>query len=275
MSEPVFMFDGEDPQMKRAYEAAQRSFKLFWREVSWERRRIVPGLDMAMIKLPFTDGPRSDGNAEFEHMWCDEVDFDGEILTGILINAPNWLTSVKEGDPVRAPFCHLADWMLTADGVAYGGYTVNLMRAGMGAKERTAHDEAWGLDFGDPDQIRTVIVRGKTKKRGFLARLFGAKSREDAVTASTGEFQDHPMCVNMLGEIESQLQQDPSIASSTDEHGWSLLHREALAGNLGVVRLLLEYGADANARTPAGRSAAELARSIGWEAIAAYLSDRD
>src|ERR687891_2755598 len=54
MSEPVFMFDGEDPEMREACEAAQRSFKYFWRELSWEQRRIVPGLDMAMVKLPFT-----------------------------------------------------------------------------------------------------------------------------------------------------------------------------------------------------------------------------
>src|SRR5688572_26075672 len=69
MSEPVFNFDDRDPAMQLAYDAAQRTFKYFWRELSWERRRIVPGLDMAMVKLPFTDGPRTDGNAEYEHMW--------------------------------------------------------------------------------------------------------------------------------------------------------------------------------------------------------------
>jgi uncharacterized protein YegJ (DUF2314 family) len=54
MSEPVFMFDAKDPEMQQAYEAAQASFRYFWRELSWERRRIVPGLDMTMVKLPFT-----------------------------------------------------------------------------------------------------------------------------------------------------------------------------------------------------------------------------
>jgi len=41
------MFDGDDPAMQQAYEAAQQSFKYFWRELSWEQRRIVPGVDMA------------------------------------------------------------------------------------------------------------------------------------------------------------------------------------------------------------------------------------
>ena len=93
MSEPVFMFDDADPAMRQAYEAAQRSFKYFWRELSWEQRRIVPGLDMTMVKLPFTDGPRTDDNPDYEHMWIGELDFDGETIAGQLLNSPNWLTS--------------------------------------------------------------------------------------------------------------------------------------------------------------------------------------
>lgn len=68
MSNPVFFFDNADPEMQQVYRAAQASFRYFWRELSWERRRIVPALDMALVKLPFTDGPRTDGNPEFEQM---------------------------------------------------------------------------------------------------------------------------------------------------------------------------------------------------------------
>jgi uncharacterized protein YegJ (DUF2314 family) len=122
MSEPVFMFDESDPEMQRAYQAARASFRHFWRELSWERRRIVPGLDMTMVKLPFTDGPRTDGNSEFEHMWIGDIGFDGDSISGNLLNAPNWLTSVRQGDEVSAPVSHLTDWMMTADGHAYGGF---------------------------------------------------------------------------------------------------------------------------------------------------------
>ena len=273
MTEPVFLFDGEDPRMKHAYESAQQSFKFFRREISWESRRIVPALDMAMIKLPFTDGPRSDENPEFEHMWCGEVDFDGEFLTGRLINAPNWLNSVREGDSVRSPLSHLSDWMMAVDGVAYGGYTVNLMRSEMGSRERKAHDQAWGLDFGDPNEIRVEIGSGKKKSKGILSRLLGAKAEEDPETDSGDGFRDHPMCVNMLEKIESQLREDPALAASDDERGWTLLHTEAIAGNFGIVRLLLRYGAKIDARTPAGKSAEDLARSVGWDEIASYLGN--
>jgi len=267
------MFDGDDPRMEQAYKAAQQSFKYFWRELSWERRRIVPGLDMAMIKLPFTDGPRTDGNPEFEFMWCDEIDFDGQELTGVLLNSPNGLTSVKVGDSVQVPLSHLADWMMTVDGVAYGGHTVNLMRSQMDIRERKSHDAAWGLDFGDPNHIRVEIVHEKPKEsKGFFAKLFGSKSASSAPVSPPVGFQDHPMCTNMLGKIEEQLQADPSVVSQTFDSGWTLLQMEALAGNFGAVRLLVRYGADVNAKTPDGRDAATLARNIGWNEIAAFLT---
>ena len=251
MSEPVFLSNGDDA-MQEASTAARRTFKFFWRELSWERRRIIPALDGAMIKLPFTDGPRTDGNAEYEVMWLNDVDFDGTMLTGTLVNAPNWLTFVKQGDVITSDFSYLADWIMMSRRRAYGGYTVNLMRSRMNANERAAHDQTWGLDFGDPSQIRVEINRGKT--------------------ASPGDFADHPMCANMLPKIEAQLQAKPSIATTPNERGWTLLQSESLAGNFGVVKLLVRYGADVAAQTPDGKDAATLAQGIGWPEIAAYLT---
>jgi len=268
MSEPFFIFNRTDPAMVHASEEAQRTFRYFWRELHWERRRIVPGLDMAMVKLPFTDGPRTDGRPDYEHMWVDDLDFDGETLSGVLINQPNWLTSVKQGDFIQMPFSHLGDWMMSVGGRAYGGFTVNLMRAGMDSQERKEHDEAWGLDFGDPANVQVELSPPEKPKGGLLAGLFSRGSKESTVT---GTFHDHPMCVNSLEKIGGQLRNDPSLASSVDEGGWSLLHREALGGNWGVVKLLVKHGADVAAKTESGRTAAELARGIGWPEIADYL----
>jgi ankyrin repeat protein len=61
------------------------------------------------------------------------------------------------------------------------------------------------------------------------------------------------------------------MAQRVDEAGFTMLHREALAGNLGLVKFLVAYGADVGARTPSGRTASELARGIGWPEIADYL----
>ena len=251
MSEPVFRYK-EDEAMVEAAITAQRTFKYFWRELSWERRRIVPALDMAAIKLPFTDGPRSDGNPESEMMWCGDVDFDGITLTGTLLNSPNWLTSVKQGYSVSSHFSYLNDWMMSSRGKAYGGHTVNLMRSRMSAGQRAAHDKAWGLDFGDPSETRIELK---------------------PTSGVLGAFSDHPMCVNMVPKYDEQIQSDPGIATAIDEGGWTMLQRESLAGNFGVVKLLVRHGANIAAKTPDGRDAAALAQGIGWDEIASYLSN--
>lgn len=273
MTEPVFIFDESDAAMQLAYDKARRSFKYFWRELSWERRRIVPGLDMAMVKLPFTDGPRTDGNAEFEQMWIGDVNFDGKTLSGALLNSPNWLTSVKEGDVVRAPFSELRDWLMTVDGKAYGAFSVNQMRAAMNGKERKAHDNAWGLDFGDPASARLEISRTGHSKGGLLSRLFGRRAENPNPPE---EFRDHPMCLNMLETYDTQLQVDPSIARDImdEETGFTLLHAEALAGNMGLVKLAVAHGAEVGKKTRSGRTASELARDIGWPEIADFLDEQ-
>src|SRR5262245_60992459 len=94
----VFMFDNSNPEMQAAYLRARASFRYFWREVAWERRRIVPALDMECVKAPFSDGEhgkRVEGRPEVEHMWMSEIDFDGRVVSGVLLNSPNWLQTVK------------------------------------------------------------------------------------------------------------------------------------------------------------------------------------
>ncbi len=88
-SKNVFMFDAGDPAMIEAHKRAQETFKYFWRELSWEFRRIVPGLDLACVKIAFTDGDTQREGPSHEHMWVSDVLFDGKNITGTLINSPN------------------------------------------------------------------------------------------------------------------------------------------------------------------------------------------
>ena len=74
-SSPISVADERDPEMQRAYEQARATFRYFWREVAWERRRIVPALDLAFVKAPFTE-PQS---SEAEYMWLGEVDFRRQL----------------------------------------------------------------------------------------------------------------------------------------------------------------------------------------------------
>jgi uncharacterized protein YegJ (DUF2314 family) len=263
-SSRVFLFDNSDPEMQRAYEKARATFRYFWREAAWERRRIIPALGLAAVKAPFSDGKRggpATDTPEVEHMWLSEVDFDGRDVSGVLLNSPNWLKTIKQGDPVRLPLGHISDWMYAISGEVFGAYTVNLLRSRMGRREREEHDRAWGLNFGDPANVR--VAPEPDKGGGFLKGWFGKRQTDPG---------EHPMSVNMATSLKDQLAKDPSLVSSTDDRGWTLLHQEALAGSAPTVKVLLAAGADRNAVTNHGMTPLQLAQSLGWERVAALLA---
>jgi uncharacterized protein YegJ (DUF2314 family) len=263
VTEQVFLSPTEDPDMARASADARATFKFFWRELFWERHRIVRGHDLTAVMLPFSDPQPASGGQDpaEERMWVDEVDFDGRDLSGTLVNSPNWLTSVEQGDRVSAPLSRLGDWLFSIHGVAYGAFTVNLLRARMDRAERQQHDEAWGLDFGDPHQVRIIYDKQ-------------APSPEPPVDPREHPFADHPMCTNMVEKAREALAAQPGAVTERDERGWTLLHQHALAGDLAIVRLLLDLGADPAARTGDGRTAADLAASLQWEPITQLLTAR-
>jgi uncharacterized protein YegJ (DUF2314 family) len=269
-SSPVFLFDNSDPQMQEAYRKARATFRYFWREMAWERRRIVPALDLACVKAPFSDpGPAEPqrDHPDVEHMWLGDVDFDGRLVRGVHLNSPNWLKSVKAGDPAEVPLGEISDWMYAIGGEVYGAYTVHLMRSRMGSRERQDHDAAWGLHFGDPGKVR--VAPAPEKRGGWLRSWFGRKSEGEAAIPA-----EHPMSEAMVASLEERLAEDPSMLHEKDERGWTLLHHQALAGSAATVRVLLERGANPNARTDHGMTPLQLAQSLGWDIVVALLAGK-
>ena len=244
---PIYFVSSDEDYMQRAFEQARESFKYFWRELYWERRRIAPMLDYAMVKICFLDV--INGEEVGEHMWVNDVEFDGETIYGTLVNEPDSVQNVKVGDQISAKFTDMSDWLFAIDGRAYGGFSVQAMRSRMQKDELAEHDAAWGLDFGDYNDI-LVVFEQKEHPENLI---------------------EHPMSKNMRGQVEQYIKTHPSMVSDTDELGFTQLHHEALAGNLTIVNLLLENGANKNARTKSGKTAAELAKQIGWSEIAKVL----
>lgn len=256
MSEPtIFSIDGGNPEMRAANANARATFKYLWRELSWEYRRIVRGLGMAAVKMPFAV-PAAEGAPPSEHMWINELEFDGETITGVLLNQPQWVDTLKPGDKVSVPLSEIDDWMYTLGGHVYGGYTIDVLRQGMSKKERQHHDQAWGLDFGDPGQV-AIVPTPAEKPKGLIAGLFAKKTA--SVSAIHPERLEHPMSENMGSTFREGLQENPSLATAVHD-GWSMLQREALGGNYAPAAILLEFGADPHAVNANGHSALDLAR---------------
>ena len=241
---PIYFASNEEDYMQRAFEQARESFRYFWRELYWERHRVVRGLDFAMVKICFLDVV--DGEEVGEHMWINDVDFDGETISGTLVNEPDAVQNVKNGDRVNAKIDEMSDWMFAVGGRAYGGFSVQAMRSRMQKAELKEHDKAWGLDFGDFNDILVVY-----EQKEYPENLI-----------------EHPMSKNTY----EQVKENQSILTDADEEGFTLLHHEALAGNLALINTLLANGADKNARTKSGKTAADLAELLGWEHIVKALA---
>ncbi|WP_312934317.1 DUF2314 domain-containing protein [Pseudomonas sp.] len=266
--QPVYSANDHSAAFQTAIANAQATFKFFWRELSWEMRRIVPALEIAAVKMSFpveSDDPRA---PTIENMWLNDIDFDGANITGVLLNEPEWATGYKVSEYVTLPVSLLNDWMYVSQGTVCGGFTIDLMRSDMDAAERDEHDQAWGMEFGEPGVIE-LVPEGPDQPAQRLTR--GLDTAQDRLTLQALDAGDHPMALNMEQKVEEGLRQHPGMVSDTDQAGWLLLHREALAGNFPVVRALLRHGADASALTADGQTPAQLADTAGWERVARLL----
>lgn len=245
----TFFAEEGNPLMDTAFKKAQDSFGYFWRELSWEYRRIIPALDLACIKIAFSQ--EIDGEEITEHMWINEIDFDGENIYGILINTPNELTNVENGDEVTIPLSQISDWLFATQNKTYGGFTIQAMRSELSDEERADHDAAWGLNFGDYNDI-----------------LIAFQQKEHPEN-----LKNHPMDRNMQEKLEEFLKGNPEEITAKDENGLTMLHRESIAGNKHTVELLLKYGADKNVLSASGKKPIDYARTLNWQSVTDLLAN--
>lgn len=264
---PVFLFDSKSPALQQAIQIARHQFRYFWREMTWEQRRIVKGLSIASVKAPFTDEgkvtgglvdklfgwlrPKPDPDAPtVEQMWLGDIEFDGQSVHGVLLNSPNWIRSVREGDHVEVPLDDITDWMYAVGDEVCGGFTVQALRGEMSPEERQGHDEAWGLEFPDPQTVKLV-------PEGWTDEADGP--------------EEHPMARNSEDSLREQLGQNPDFAKMSGDYGWTMLHSMAAGGSCVCSQALLDHGADVNARTSKGDTPLMLAERLGWDDVAQLL----
>jgi uncharacterized protein len=93
---------------------------------------------------------------------------------------------------------------------------------------------------------------------------------------SAGAELDFPAAA-MLGNIEwvtDRLQANPELAESSGAHGISVLFHAVVGGNLDMVQLLLDHGADQSTITGPAATALNAAAWRGDEAMSAWLLER-
>lgn len=248
-NEKIFFVEGDSPAMMAAYKKAQNTFKYFWRELSWEYRRIVPALNVACVKAVFMQETGPDTAPITENMWLNNIGFDGEYIYGVLVNTPNELTNIQNGAEVKLSVDQISDWLFVSLDATYGGFTIHAIRSEMNEDERKNHDAAWGLDFGDYNDIE-IVHQEKEHPENLI---------------------EHPMSKNMREKVAEHLQQHPAEVNGVDEKGYTLLHKEAIAGNRTLIEELLAAGADPSLKTTNGKTALDFAKALNWEHIIPLL----
>jgi len=239
----------QNEKMISASRRAQETFNYFWREMYWEGKRVIPAHDLALVKIPFQQVVEGGEEPLVEHMRISDIDFDGEIITGVLMNAPNKLTNVAEGDTITRKLSEISDWMLSIDHKTYGGYTIQVLRSGMTEDARRQHDNAWGLDFGD---FNTILV--------------AYQQEEDK-----GNLIEHPMSKAMEQPARDYFEANLDVVTAADENGVTRLHTETIAGNKIAVDIPLSLGADKTAKTNIGKTALDFAKALNWSHLVPVL----
>ncbi|ERQ00027.1 hypothetical protein Q674_02575 [Acinetobacter sp. COS3] len=245
------IFASESPEMISAFNKAQETFKYFWRELSWEYRRIIPAFDLAYVKCAFiqVDNDSSDSPL-VEYMWISQIDFDGTTISGQLMNQPNYIDNVQAGEIIEQPFEAIVDWMFLTQDQVYGGFTIQEYRKQLNDSERKEYDASWGINFGDPNNILFVYDQ--------------EEHPENLI--------EHPMCEKMLDSFLNFIQTNPTVIHERDDRGNQLLHREAIAGNFLIIQALLQHNLDKSALNNQSMTASDLAHKMGWENIAKLLA---
>lgn len=95
-----------------------------------------PSQQAFSVKLLVSDGQHG------EHMWVAPVRFDQGKFYGQINNVPERVRGVKLGDEVSVSANEISDWMFVDRGRLIGGYTIRVLRDGLGAAEKRQFDRS-------------------------------------------------------------------------------------------------------------------------------------
>lgn len=129
----VVMVSDEDALMNAAKDQAQKTFATFLGEMAAPH----PNTHYS-VKLMFQDGDA------VEHIWVNQLTYEGGVLTGVVDNEPVNVKNVRLGQNVVVFVDRVSDWLILRDGKYLGGYTIRVLRDRMTPVEREQLDSQMG-----------------------------------------------------------------------------------------------------------------------------------
>lgn len=124
--------DDADAEMNAAIARARESLPVFWEHFE----NPGPGEDTFSLKVGI---PYGGNNAE--HFWLGEIVRNGDRLSGIIKNDPNYALQVARGQRYEFNQADISDWLFTRNGKVVGNQTVRPMLPRMPKDEADRHRE--------------------------------------------------------------------------------------------------------------------------------------
>jgi uncharacterized protein YegJ (DUF2314 family) len=135
---PSYSFLENDRRMNFAIEEGRRSLRSFFDAFV----KPTPNQKAFLLKAEFTEGDTT------EHIWLADIDASTMPMTGTIGNEP-LIKSLSFMQRVEFRPEQISDWMYVEDGYLVGGFTIQVIRAGLSSEERAAYDAKAPYKFRD------------------------------------------------------------------------------------------------------------------------------
>jgi uncharacterized protein YegJ (DUF2314 family) len=116
--DPVIGVDSEDQEMNLIIEEARGSVNQFLEELDNPH---TAGYGFS-VKYPFDTDPGS--RYEVEHIWLENIQTINEKYSGIVVNDPYYIKTMKYGDTVEFDINSISDWKYIENGYLVGGKSI-------------------------------------------------------------------------------------------------------------------------------------------------------
>lgn len=129
-----FQVADNNKEMAQAVQKARKALPQFFDAV----RSLKSNQSRFAVKKPFIEGEK------VEHLWVNDLSFDGRVFRGKVDNEPLDLKGVHLGDEVTVSPEEISDWMFVQDGKLVGGYTVRCCYRHLSSAEKKQFEKDAG-----------------------------------------------------------------------------------------------------------------------------------